>query len=49
MCWSLIFLYHDIFSKFLDDYTNEELELQTGHCAWMIELIEIMAKVYDIE
>ena len=44
-----IFLYHEIFSKFLDDYTNEELELQTGHCAWTIELIEIMAKVYDIE
>ncbi|CAG8531330.1 11009_t:CDS:2 [Paraglomus brasilianum] len=31
------------------DYTNEELELQTGHCAWTIELIEIMAKVYDVE
>ncbi|CAG8612808.1 3619_t:CDS:2 [Paraglomus occultum] len=44
-----IFLYHEIFSKFLDDYTNEELELQTGHCAWTIELIEIMAKVYDVE
>jgi hypothetical protein len=22
---------------------------RTGHCAWTIELVEIMAKVYDVE
>ncbi|CAG8681579.1 24933_t:CDS:2 [Cetraspora pellucida] len=42
-------IYHDVFSQFLRDYRNEDLEMGREHYEWTLEFINGMAEIYRSE
>ncbi|CAG8722470.1 14701_t:CDS:2, partial [Dentiscutata erythropus] len=42
-------IYHNVFSQFLRDYRNEDLEMGREHYQWTLEFIHEMAKLYPSE
>ncbi|CAG8551173.1 4280_t:CDS:2, partial [Cetraspora pellucida] len=42
-------IYHNVFSQFLRDYRNEDLEMGREHYQWTLEFIHEIAKLYSSE